>query len=98
MSPEPESTTAMITASSRKPTRQREQGGEKAADQGSDCGADGGRCTGQGVDLDLGLALEVAVDQRLHRRKLEGGTKATDHCPEDDDRRKVLGDRHRDGT
>ena len=41
-------------------------------------------------------ALEVAVDQRLHRGKQQRGAEPADDRPEDDDRQQALGERHRD--
>ena len=47
----------------------REVGGDEAAEQRTDRGGDGRRRAHQRVDLRLRLALEVAVDERLHRGK-----------------------------
>jgi hypothetical protein len=41
------------------------------------------------------LALEVTVDERLHRGEIEGGTEPPDDGPENDDRCQALGEHHR---
>ena len=90
-----DSTTAMTTASSRKPTRQDRIGGDEAAEERPDRGGDRGRRADQRVRLLLRRSLEVAVDQRLHRRQQQRGAEAADDRPEDDDRGQALGERHR---
>ena len=49
----------------------------------------------QRVDLLLRRALEVAVDQRLHRGQQQRRAEAADDRPEDDDRGEALRERHR---
>ena len=85
-SPMPDSTTAMTTASPRNADPPRQVGGDEPADQRPDRGGDRGRRADQGVHLPLGVALEVAVDQRLHRRQQQRGAEAADDRPEDHDR------------
>ena len=91
----PDSTTAMITASSRKPTRQDRKVVMNAAEQRPDRGGDRRRGADQRVDLLLRRALEVAVDQRLHRRQQQRRAEPADDRPEDDDRGQALRQRHR---
>ena len=76
----------------------RQVGGDEAAEQRADGGRDRGRGADQRVGLLLRRALEVAVDQRLHRRQQQRGAEAADDRPEDDDRRQALGERHRQGA
>jgi len=85
----------MITASRAKPTRQQERR-DHAAEQRSHGGGDGRRGAHRGVDLHAGGALEVAVDERLHRRQQQRRTEAADDRPEHDDRDQVLRQRHGD--
>ena len=60
--------------------------GDEPAEQRAHRSSDRGRRTDQGVDLLLGRTLEVAVDERLHRRQQERGTQPAADRPEDDDR------------
>ena len=75
-----------------------EESGQEAAEQRPDRGGDRRRGPNQRVGLLLGPALEVAVDQRLHRRQQQRCAEAADNSPEDDDRRKALGERHGQGA
>ena len=98
ISPAPDSTMAMITASSRNPTRHERRVVRKPPSRGPIAAAIARRCADQRVDLDLRLPLEVAVDQRLHRGEIERRAEAAEHRPEDDDRRQALGEHHREGA
>ena len=74
----------------------RDGGREEAADERPDRGGDGARRPDQRVDLRPLLPLEVAVDQRLHRRQVERGAEPAEDRPEDDDRGQPLRDHHRE--
>ena len=74
------------------PDAPRQIGGDEATEQRSDRGRDRRRGADQRVRLLPGRAVEVAVDQRLHRREQERRAEATDDRPEDDDRGQVLGE------
>ena len=76
----------------------RQERGQGAADERPDRCRDRARGADQRVHLGLHLALEVAVDQRLHRGQIERGAEAADDGPEDDDRGKALREHHRDGA
>jgi hypothetical protein len=76
----------------------RQDGGDEAAEQRADGSRDRGRGADQGVDLLLSGPMEVAVDERLHRRQEERGADPADHGPEHDDGDEVLGQRHRHGA
>ena len=52
----------------------------------------------QRVRLLAGRALEVAVDERLHRREQQRRAEAADDRPEDHDRGEALGQGHRQGA
>ena len=69
---------------------------QEPAEEGTDRRRDGRRRPDQRVDAHLLLALEVAVDERLHGRHEQRRTEATQHGPEDDDGEQVLGEHHRD--
>ena len=58
----------MTTTSSANPTRHERYGGDEATEQRSDGRRDRGRRADQRVRLLARRALEVAVDERLHRR------------------------------
>ena len=73
----------------------RQEGGDEAAEQRPDGGGDRGCRSDQRIGLLLCRALEVAVDQRLHRGQQQRGAEAADDRPEDDDRRQILGEGHR---
>ena len=73
----------------------REVGGDEAAEQRADRGGDRGRGADQRVGLRLRRALEVAVDQRLHRGQQQRRAEPADDGPEDDDRGQALRERHR---
>ena len=73
-------------------------GRDETAEQRPDRGGDRGRGADQGVDLRPGGSVEVAVDERLHRRQQQRGAQPTDQRPEDDDRGQALGQRHRQGA
>ena len=60
-----------------------------------DRGGDRGRSADQRIGLSLHRALEVAVDQGLHRGEQERRSEAADDRPEDDDRDEGLRERHR---
>ncbi len=96
--PTPDSTTAMITSLEQEPDPPREVGGDEAAEQRADRRGDRGRGTDQRVDLLLRLALEVPVDQGLHRRQQQRRAEPADQGPEDDDRGQALRERHRQGA
>ena len=70
----------------------------KPSEQRPDRGGDRGRRADQRVRLLLRRALEVAVDQRLHRGQQERRAEPADDRPEDDDRGQALGERHRQGA
>ena len=73
----------------------RQVGGDEAADERSHGGGDRRRGADQGIDPPLGVTLEVAVDERLHRREQERCAQPAEDRPADDDREEVLGHRHR---
>ena len=50
------------------------------------------------VHLPLRGALEVAVDEGLHRGEQQRRAQAAQDRPEDDDRRQALGERHREAA
>jgi hypothetical protein len=83
----PDSTTALMTASSRNPIRQQRAYG----------GSDRRRRSYQGIDLFLCCALEVPMDKGLHGRKQERRADPTDERPEDDDGSQSLRECHRNG-
>ena len=70
----------------------RQVGRDETADERADGRSDRRRRADQRIDLPLGGALEVAVDQRLHRGQEERRAEPADDRPEDDDRREALGD------
>ena len=74
----------------------RDGGREEAADERPDRGGDRARRSDQRVDLRPLLSLEVAVDQRLHRRQVERGAEPAEDRPEDDDRGQALREHHRE--
>ena len=76
----------------------RQERGQEAAEQRPDGGGDRGRGAHEGVGLLLLGTLEVAVDQRLHRRQQHRRAQPADDRPEHDDRRQALGERHRHGA
>ena len=80
------------------PDAPRQEGGQEAADQRPDGGGDRRRGADQRVGLLLRRALEVAVDQRLHRRQQQRRAEPADDRPEHDDRRQALSERHRQGA
>ena len=68
---------------------------DEAAEQRPDGGGDRGRGADERVGPPLHRALEVPVDQRLHRREQERRAEPADDRPEDDDREQALRQRHR---
>ena len=62
----------------------------EAAEERPDRGGDRRRGADERVGLLLRRALEVAVDERLHRREEQRGAEPADDRPEDDDRRQTL--------
>ena len=76
----------------------RKQRGQESSDEGTDRRGDGTRGADHRKDLRLHLPLEVAVDERLHRREIERSTEAPDHRPEDDDGGQTLREHHREGA
>ena len=76
----------------------REQRGQEASDEWADRRGDGAGGPDQRIDLRPHLPLEVAVDERLHRREIERSAEAPDHRPEDDDRGQALREHHREGA
>ena len=76
----------------------RQEGRDEPAEQRADGGRDGGRGADERVDPLLVGALEVAVDERLHRGEQERRAEAAEDRPEDDDRPQVLGEGHRQGA
>ena len=81
-----------------KPDAPRQEGRDEASDQGTDRSRDRSRRTDQREDLRASLSFEVAVDQRLHRREIEGCAQPAEDRPEDDDRRQALREHHRERT
>ena len=77
----------MTTASRQEADPPREERRDEAAEQRPDRGRDRRGRADQRVDPLLGGALEVAVDERLHRGQQQRGAEAADDRPEDDDRR-----------
>src|SRR5688500_13697168 len=53
-------------------------------------------CPNRAEDFRLHLPLEVAVNERLHRREIQRSTETPDHRPEDDDGGQTLRAHHRD--
>ena len=82
----PDSTTPMTTSSSRNPTRHDRNVVMKPPSERPDGGGDGGGGADQRVDPLLGGALEVAVDERLHRGQQQRRAESAADGPEDDDR------------
>jgi hypothetical protein len=74
-----------------------EEGRDEATDERADRGGDRGGRADERVRLPLHRALEIAVNQRLHRRQEERGAEAADHGPEDHDREQALRECHREG-
>ncbi len=73
----------------------REEGRDEPAEQRADGGRDGRGGADERVDALLAGALEVAVDERLHRGEQQRRAEAAEDGPEDDDRPQVLGEGHR---
>jgi hypothetical protein len=73
----------------------RQVGGDEAPEQRPDRGGYGCRGPDEGIYLLLSRTLEVAVDQRLHRRQQQRRADPAQHRPEDHDRDQVLCQRHR---
>ena len=69
--------------------------GDETAEQRPDRRGDRGRGADQRVGPLPGGALEVSVNQGLHRRQQKRRAEAPEDRPEDDDRDQVLGERHR---
>ena len=65
----------------------RQERRDEPADQRPDGRGDGRRGANERVDTLLFGALEVAVDERLHRRQQQRSAEAAEDRPEDDDRR-----------
>ena len=86
----------MMRASIRKPTRHDRSVVKKPPISGPTAAAIARRGADERVDLRLHLALEVAVDQRLHRGEVERGAEPADDGPEDEDRDHALGEHHRE--
>ena len=84
----------MIRSSSEERDPPRQVGGDEPSQQGPHRRGDCRRRPHQRVRLLLRRALEVAVDQRLHRGQQERRTQSTDDRPEDDDRSQALSERH----
>ncbi len=74
----------------------RQERGQEAAEQRADGGGDRRGGADQRVGLLLRRALEVAVDQRLHRRQQQRRAEPADDRPEHDDRGEPLRERHRE--
>ena len=74
----------------------REVGGDEAADERPDRGGDRRRRADERVGPPLRGALEVAVDQGLHRGQEQRRAEPSDDRPEDDDREEALGEGHRE--
>ncbi len=91
----PDSTTSDHDVLEQKRDPPGQVGGDEAAEQRADRGGDRGRRADQRVGLLLRGALEVAVDQGLHRGQQQRRAEAADDGPEDDDRGQALGERHR---
>jgi hypothetical protein len=85
-------------SSSANATPPRQVGGDEASEQRPDRRGDRGGRSDQRVGLLLSLALEVAVDERLHRGQQQRRAQPTDDRPEDDDRDEILSEDHRQGT
>ena len=73
----------------------RQVGRDEPAEQRPDGRGDRRRGADQRVGLLLRGALEVAVDERLHRRQQQRCAEPAEDRPEDDDRDQVLRERHR---
>ena len=84
----------MITASPRNATRHDRNVVMKPPMQRAHGGGDRGGRADHRVDAPLRVALEVAVDERLHRGQQQGRAESADDRPEDDDRQEGLGQRH----
>ncbi len=69
-------------------------GRDEPSQEGPDRRGDRGSGADQGVDPRLCLALEVAVDERLHAGQQQGGPQPAEDRPEDDDRGQALGKCH----
>ncbi len=67
----------------------------KPAEERPDGGGDRGRRADQRVGPRARSPFEVAVDEGLHRGQQQGRAEPADDRPEDDDRRQVLRERHR---
>ena len=76
----------------------REVRGHEATEQRPDRGRDRGSGADQRVGLRPSRALEVPVDQGLHRGQQQRRPEPADDRPEDDDRGQALGERHRQGS
>ena len=76
------------------PDAPRQERRDQASDQGTDRSGNRSRRTDQREHLRAGLPLEVAVDQRLHRREVKRGAQPAEDRPEDDDRREALREHH----
>ncbi len=85
----------MITTSRANPNAPGEIGGDEAAYEGADSSGNRRRCADQGINPSLGAALKIAVDQRLHRRKEQGGAETPEDAPEDDHWHQAGGNGHR---
>ena len=96
--PDPEQDDADDDELEGEPDAPRQEGGDEPAEERPDGRGDRGRGADERVDPLLGRALEVAVDERLHRRQQERGAQAAEDRPEDDDREEVLGQHHREGA
>ena len=79
----------------KKPGAPREDSRDEASQQRPDRGRDRSRGADQRKDPRTLLPLEVAVDQRLHRREVERGAETPDDSPENDDRAQALREDHR---
>jgi hypothetical protein len=69
---------------------------DESAEQRSDGGGDRGCRADECVGATLHGAVEVPVDQGLHRREKERRPEPSDDRPEDDDRQQALRERHRE--
>ena len=90
-----DSTTAITTTSSAKPTRHERNVVTKPPSSGPTAAAIASGGPDQRVGLRPRRPLEVPVDQGLHRGQQQRRPEAADDRPEDDDRGQALRERHR---
>ena len=89
----PRRTTAMMSASTRNPTRHDRRVVTKPPIRGPIAAAIAPDAP-TSANTFASLPFEVAVDQRLHRREIERGAQPAEDRPEDDDRRQALREHH----